>query len=227
MWRRKLPLASNATLLTVTTVLFSSCLDGAELVLDESLLALTLASAELSEAAFATGGTLSQEWKHAEFFTSEPDQAVVAKKSGYCFVAFRGTTLHWADWLQNSPVGTRQACVPDAETGSQEVCCTTREGFWGAYNADYKDQLESTVRDCASSCTNKDECVVLTGHSQGASIGTCNFFKAREGIDAESNATVLFLSCGGCSVSGGLESVRDYVWPTSHNPSSVSTGYVR
>lgn len=181
MWRRrKPPLATNTTLLTVTTILFTSWLVGAELVFDESLLTITLASAELSDAAFGNqGGTLSQEWKHVEFFTSETDQAVVAKKSGFCFVAFRGTTLSWADWMQNSPMGTRQVCVADNETGSQEECCTTRAGFWGAYNADFKDQLESTVRDCAAACTNKDECVVLTGHSQGASIGTCDFIYGR------------------------------------------------
>jgi hypothetical protein len=30
--------------------------------------------------------------------------------------------------------------------------------------------VEKEVRECAKSCTNKDECVVITGHSQGGAI---------------------------------------------------------
>ena len=30
--------------------------------------------------------------------------------------------------------------------------------------------MEKSLRDCAKDCVNKDECVVLTGHSQGGAI---------------------------------------------------------
>ena len=34
----------------------------------------------------------------------------------------------------------------------------------------YKDELEADIRECAKTCDNKDECVVLTGHSQGGAV---------------------------------------------------------
>jgi Lipase (class 3) len=39
-----------------------------------------------------------------------------------------------------------------------------------AYNTPYRLDMEKSLRDCAKDCVNKDECVVLTGHSQGGAI---------------------------------------------------------
>ena len=43
-------------------------------------------------------------------------------------------------------------------------------GLFAAYNTDYRDKMEQSLRECAKDCINKDECVVLTGHSQGGAI---------------------------------------------------------
>jgi hypothetical protein len=39
-----------------------------------------------------------------------------------------------------------------------------------AYNTAYRSDMEKSLRACAKDCVNKDECVVLTGHSQGGAI---------------------------------------------------------
>lgn len=97
----------------------------------------------------------------------EPDQALVAKYKGYCYGAFRGTTMTWTDWSQNFDPGKIDACV---DNDNSTMCCTTRHGFFEAYMTNYRDDLEREIRECAKSCTNMDECVVLTGHSQGGAV---------------------------------------------------------
>jgi hypothetical protein len=44
-------------------------------------------------------------------------------------------------------------------------CCSTRTGYFQAYNTAYKNDMEDAIRACAKDCLNPDECVVLTGHS--------------------------------------------------------------
>ena len=70
---------------------------------------------------------------------TEPDQALVVKKDGYCYGVFRGTTLTVDDWSQNFQLGTRDICGSDATTGEEEpaVCCTVRVGFYDAYHTNY------------------------------------------------------------------------------------------
>jgi hypothetical protein len=70
-----------------------------ELVLSEKIIKLSKTAAELSALAYEENppGNL---FDHFGFFDAEPDQAIVAKKDGYCFAAFRGTTLTWDDWQQ-------------------------------------------------------------------------------------------------------------------------------
>jgi alpha-beta hydrolase superfamily lysophospholipase len=75
--------------------------------------------------------------------------------------------LTFDDWAQNLEIGTEDVCVTVAGT---EECCTSRVGFFQAYNTVYRHDVEREVRDCAASCPNRDECVVITGHSQGGAI---------------------------------------------------------
>jgi hypothetical protein len=75
--------------------------------------------------------------------------------------------LTWDDWKQNLEIGSEDICV---EVGDEEKCCTSRSGFYGAYNTVYRDDVEKDVRECAKKCDNLDECVVLTGHSQGGAV---------------------------------------------------------
>jgi hypothetical protein len=68
-------------------------------VLSERILKLSLAAAELSSLAYEENPP-SGAYRHFGFFDNEPDQAIVAQKNGYCYAAYRGTTLTWDDWKQ-------------------------------------------------------------------------------------------------------------------------------
>lgn len=124
----------------------------------------------------------------SRFLTSiEPDQALVVKKDGFCFGVFRGTTLTLEDWSQNSILSSEEICGSDSTVFSvasktkkgieaedttsageaPPVCCTVRAGFYDAYHTNYYQDFEMALRHCAQDCLNPDECVVLTGHSQG------------------------------------------------------------
>lgn len=101
-----------------------------------------------------------------ENFVEEPDQALVAEKDGYCFLAFRGTTLTMNDWFQNFQVGEKKVTSLKGET-----TCKAREGFQEAYyKPKYTSQVEKAVNNCVQKCDNIDECLVITGHSQGGAI---------------------------------------------------------
>ena len=69
----------------------------------------------------------------------------MAKKDGYCFGVFRGTTLTMDDWLQNMVLKSEEICgsdrIDDSGTDDKDiesaVCCTVRAGFYDAYHASY------------------------------------------------------------------------------------------
>ena len=65
-------------------------------------------------------------------------------------------------------------CYTDSSAGGGgggvSKCCTTRLGFYQAYDTTYRAAMEEELRKCAKTCDNKDECVVLTGHSQGGAV---------------------------------------------------------
>jgi hypothetical protein len=140
----------------------------AGLILSEAVMNLVAKSAELSVMAYQSKPAFG------ESFIDEPDQAMFYKgkvnNQDYCFAAFRGTTSTWIDWQQNFDPTTKNICVKTGGTNQQQQqqqqCCTTRNGYFDAFSASYIKVLEEKVRSCAKTCTNKDECLVLTGHSQ-------------------------------------------------------------
>jgi hypothetical protein len=76
--------------------------------------------------------------------------------------------MTWVDWQQNFDLGKQDVCVEEADGLTN--CCSTREGYYKAYMTSYRERMEESLRECAKDCPNKDECVVLTGHSQGGAI---------------------------------------------------------
>lgn len=92
----------TAVLLLMETVVGRSFLvvsAAKELVLSERIMRLSKISAELSALAYHED-PLGNGYDSFGFYDAEPDQALVARKNGYCFGAFRGTTLTWDDWQQ-------------------------------------------------------------------------------------------------------------------------------
>ena len=139
----------------------------ADLVLSERIMKLSRTAAELSALAYEEDPPPDPRFGLFGYYDSEPDQALlVSTSSGYCIAAFRGTTLTWDDWSQNLKLGTNQIC-PEY---SDSHCCTTRAGFWEAYDTAYRHELEAAIRNCTKTCDSPDECLVLTGHSQGGAI---------------------------------------------------------
>ena len=77
----------------------------------------------------------------------------------YCFVIFRGTTrTSMKDWFSN------------ADTDPVEYLdqCDIHQGYYDAYNFEYRSLIESFVTTCSHECSGCD--IVLSGHSQGGSI---------------------------------------------------------
>ena len=101
-----------------------------------------------------------------ESFEAHPDRAILEKRDETCYVAFRGTIFTDVfDWIQNLSGGDSAVC----HKGS---CCTVVTGFWNGYHTAYRDSMEEKIKECVKSC-GKDGCeLVLTGHSQGASIAS-------------------------------------------------------
>jgi pimeloyl-ACP methyl ester carboxylesterase len=158
-------LSSSILAFALLGVLYPSSVT-ADLVLNEKIMKLSKIAADLSVLAYAEDPP-NEAYDTFGFFDDEPDQALVAKKLGYCFAAFRGTTLTADDWRQNFKLGNEDVCK--GKTGDEQ-CCSTRTGYFQAYNTAYKDDMEAAIRACAKDCLNPDECVVLTGHSQGGAV---------------------------------------------------------
>jgi len=143
-------------------------------VLDKKIMMLVKTSAELSALAYyedpydSKNPLAAEDFgrKAIESFIDEPDQALFVKKDGYCYLSFRGTARTITDWRQNIRLGREAICADDG------VCCDVRQGYHDAYTAQYTMAAEEAVRNCAATCENRDECVVLTGHSQGAAVAT-------------------------------------------------------
>jgi pimeloyl-ACP methyl ester carboxylesterase len=104
-----------------------------------------------------------------ELYGSGPDQSIVARtEDGYCFGVFRGTAiLDVTDWWQNFELGTQNVCPT---TDNANDCCTARIGYYQGYYNGCQADFEGALRECAALCTDPDECVILTGHSQGGAI---------------------------------------------------------
>uniref|UniRef100_A0A7S1UZX3 Fungal lipase-type domain-containing protein n=2 Tax=Grammatophora oceanica TaxID=210454 RepID=A0A7S1UZX3_9STRA len=182
MLLNKVPFLLLLVALTTTTI--GRC--KADVVLTKNIMNLIKTGAELSILAYEEdipADDNHSEYTGFQFYDEEPDQALVVKThDGYCYGAFRGTTLTWIDWSQNFDPTTSDVCVnvttstttnttnSTSTPDDVEVCCTTRNGFYEAYHTSYDIELEQAIRECAKSCSNPDECVIFTGHSQGGAI---------------------------------------------------------
>jgi len=160
----------------------TSNVSAADVELSEEIMKMTKLAGELSELTFDDGllsssSSSSASWRNLQVFDDVVDRALVAARGGRCYAAFRGTTWSWRDWQQNFDVSNRRVCIgadggSTGSGGSSKECCTVHQGFWGGYyEPSYRQDFEGALRDCAkSTCTNADDCVVLTGHSQGGGI---------------------------------------------------------
>lgn len=161
MWNKRLISA------LLTSAWTSQVAVDASVVLSESMMKLTRDSAYLSTQVYNPSPN-STGFDTFDTYVDEPYEAILATKNGYCMVAFRGTTISIDDWYDNLQPGSEEVCNENEDT-----CCDVRKGFQAAYVApDYKHSLEYAIRKCVSQCKNEDECLVLTGHSQGGAVAS-------------------------------------------------------
>lgn len=150
----------------------------AQPVLDERVLTLALESAKLSALAYndATeyqvvdaNGTVTgyqhPDYEEINFFTQEPDQAIVAKKDGRCFIAFRGTSATASDWEQN--LDLREDRLYKNNDNTTGEFCEVRRGYSDFLRSDEFGLAAKDLQSCIPSCSDPNDCVVITGHSQG------------------------------------------------------------
>jgi hypothetical protein len=112
----------SAVLLTASTTVT------ADVVLNENIMNLAQQAGNLSALAYKENPP-GDEYENFGYFDEEPDQALVAKINGYCFGAFRGTTLTWDDWSQNFNPGKQDVC----QSNDPSNCCVSRSGFFDGY----------------------------------------------------------------------------------------------
>lgn len=148
----------------------------AESVLTERMLGITYESVKLSNLVYGSSsdfadstartGFSHQDYEDVSFYTDEPDQAMIARKEGRCYVAFRGTQKNVQDWGQN--FNRRAMAVHKDNNETSGELCMAREGFAEFVVSAAYPQARAEALDCIDNyCTDPDDCLVITGHSQG------------------------------------------------------------
>lgn len=118
---------------------------------------------------------------YVKFYDDSPERAVLAKINGRCYISFRGSVGANGDTRTNFEPGKVNVC-PDAN--NPEECCTVRKGFHDAYyDIPFRVEMEADIQYCyeqtqcyiqkqqsPSPPSPPTDCVIYTGHSQGAAI---------------------------------------------------------
>lgn len=129
---------------------------------------------------------------YMKFYDDEPERVVLGKIKGKCYIGFRGSFGQNGDSATNIGLGRTSICTnnsgatpqpysvkqqPTSETNDN--CCTVRKSFHDSYyNVNFRIELENDIQYCyeQTECyknlnnnTNND-CIIFTGHSQGAAI---------------------------------------------------------
>ena len=102
------------------------------------------------------------------FYKDKSSFAVVTRTPQQkCLIVFSDSNIVVRDWLENLDPGTSIICDKD-----EQECCKVRRGFKVAFTSNLfaggkEEEVEQALRDCADTCINPDECVVMGGYSQG------------------------------------------------------------
>jgi len=156
--------------------------------LDARLIDITRVSAMLSALAYEENAAenysrgKSDRYEHPDldyiqFYINDPDQAIVARQGGRCYISFRGTVLptkeslgfFFNDWEQNFDLGNR---IIHRNNDPSQPACEGRRGYADFIDTqEAKEGLEDVVR-CMDDCSDQEDCLVVTGHSQGGATAT-------------------------------------------------------
>ena len=110
---------------------------------------------------------------YINFYTNEPDQAIVARYGGRCYISFRGTKVNTDDWGQNIDPGDR-LIYRNGDT--LQPSCESRRGFGDFLQTPEvvpgRNDVLSCVESCVDAGSEPEDCLVITGHSQGGATAT-------------------------------------------------------
>jgi Lipase (class 3) len=136
--------------------------------LPRKIMDLAKLTGDITEQINAEDFTPCQGCTDFQVFNTTKKWAVVTRTSDdYCLAVFKDTgSIN--DWTENLNPGVTMHCEED-ENG-KKICCKMRKGFKIAYSY-LQTQVEDALRECASSCIDPDECVVLAGYSLGSAVG--------------------------------------------------------
>mmetsp|Transcript_22942 Transcript_22942/g.33863 ORF Transcript_22942/g.33863 Transcript_22942/m.33863 type:complete len:772 (+) Transcript_22942:157-2472(+) len=145
------------------------------LMVDEAFMQLVVLSADLTAVPDRFDGKCRVKDSYSRplsitgnvsYFCDDADAAAFVQQDGRCYLSFRGTDFSsMSDITQNLNAFRTDGCNKDNE------CCKFHSGFANGWKErDYKDNVTNLVRGCAESCENLDDCLVITGHSQGGAI---------------------------------------------------------
>lgn len=111
----------------------------------------------------------SDQFEYYDYFIDKTDAALIAGDGGRCYVSFRPAMIqNPADMWQQFLPGTESVCPPQAS--SDDDCCIVRAGYYRAYFTDYLETFKQSLQTCVETvCEDLDDCVLITGMSQGAS----------------------------------------------------------
>jgi hypothetical protein len=141
--------------------------------LTEPILEMSYQAVRLSALAYenstvyrdGNGSFAHSDYESIQFYTVEPNQAILAQKDGRCYVAFRGTTLPFPDWQHD--LNWNESIVYKDNNDTLGEFCETHQAYSEFLRTDTVLSSLSDLVQCVATCPNPDECVVLAGHSQG------------------------------------------------------------
>lgn len=102
-----------------------------------------------------------EDWE--AWYDGDDDVTVFGSKGGLCYAAFRSTTFSLSDWGDNF----------DLRHNKMEDQCDVPRGFYKGWENNYSGPLKQKLMSCANekcASTNGQDCIVLTGFSQGGAI---------------------------------------------------------
>ena len=145
-----------------------------------SIAPYTISASTLDQLQTAMDISFEVQWRRTDNSTTSDiqvyrdvsDKTMVAYRDGTCYVAWMGAVVNEIrDIGQSTPrLAFRRAC------GAQG-CCRMHPGMINAYYSEYVQEMEESIERCVRRCDDADDTdegggcpLVITGHSQGASI---------------------------------------------------------
>jgi len=151
-------------------VLLFSLINAQPPPLDDDNLERMIWAARLSRSSAFPGAAAQEEPFHPQYFRYIEDKVnaiLLGFRLDRCFVSFKANAGEFESFWQLLKPFDKEIC----QRNDSSQCCKTRSGNFEAYTkpAIY-DEFQTAVQECTAFCSDPDECLILLGLSQGASL---------------------------------------------------------